>query len=127
MRTSLSFCAALAAAVLVPLAQSAVLPNALFSDHAVLQQGRDVPVWGAARDGERVTVEIAGQKAAAVTKDGRWLVRLKEVPAGGPYTMTISGDNTVTVSDVLVGGSGFAADNRTWSASSASGKGRNRS
>lgn len=103
MRLSLSLRAALAAAVLIPVAQSAVVPNALFSDHAVLQQGREVPVWGTARDGERITVQIAGQKAATVTKAGRWLVRLKAIPAGGPYTMTVSGDNTVTIADLLVG------------------------
>ena len=62
-----------------------------------------MPVWGTASNGERVTVEIAGQKAATTAKDGRWLVRLNALPAGGPYTMTISGENTVTISDVLVG------------------------
>jgi sialate O-acetylesterase len=103
MSLSLSLRAALAAAVLVPVAESAVVPNALFSDHAILQQGREIPVWGTARDGERITVEIAGQKAAAVAKDGRWLVRLRPLPAGGPHTMTISGDNIVTIADLLVG------------------------
>jgi len=99
----LSLGAALAAAVLVPAAQAAVVPHALFSDHAVLQQGRDVPVWGTARDGEQVTVEFAGQKVTTVAHDGRWLVHLAAVPAGGPYTMTIAGDNRVTIADLLVG------------------------
>ena len=91
MRFPLSLWAALAAAVLTPVAQPAVVPNALFSDHAVLQQGRDLPVWGTARDGERVIVDVAGQKASTTAKDGRWLVRLMGLPAGGPYTMTIAG------------------------------------
>jgi len=85
-------------------AQPAVVPNTLFSDHAVLQQGCDLPVWGTAKDGERVTVELAAQKAATVAKDGRWLVRLKALPAGGPYTMTIAGEGSVIkISDLLVG------------------------
>ena len=104
MRLSLSLCTALAAAVLTPVAQPAVVPNTLFSDHAVLQQGCDLPVWGTAKDGERVTVELAAQKAATVAKDGRWLVRLKALPAGGPYTMTIAGEGSVIkISDLLVG------------------------
>jgi sialate O-acetylesterase len=104
MRFPLSLWAALAAAVLTPVAQPAVVPNALFSDHAVFQQGRDLPVWGTARDGERVIVEVAGQKAATRAKDGRWLVRLMALPAGGPYTMTIAGEgNAIKISDLLVG------------------------
>jgi sialate O-acetylesterase len=103
MKISPSLCA-LAAAVLIPEAWSAVVPNPLFSDHAVLQESSELPVWGTAADGEHVIVAIAGQKAATAAKDGRWMVRLHAVPTGGPYTMTISGDrNTVTVSDLLVG------------------------
>ena len=91
MKSTLLFAAVLTTAVLTPAARSAVVPNVLFSDNAVLQQGREVPVWGTATDGERVTVKIAGQEVATTAQNGRWLVRLKPLPAGGPYTMTISG------------------------------------
>jgi hypothetical protein len=92
-----------AVALITPQLTAAVRPNPLFCDHAVLQQNREVPVWGTADEGERVVVEIAGRTAEAVAKDGRWLVRLPELPAGGPYTLTIRGTNTVTFQDVLVG------------------------
>jgi sialate O-acetylesterase len=39
-----------------------VKPNPLFTDGAVLQRGQPVPVWGTARDGERVTVEFNKQQ-----------------------------------------------------------------
>ena len=85
-------------------ARADVLPSRLFSDHAVLQQGRPIPVWGTAAEGERVTVAIAGQSAAANAAGGRWRVELAPLPAGGPYTMTIAGEhNRVVVSDILVG------------------------
>ena len=42
-----------------------VKPSALFSDHAVLQSGMSVPVWGAADPGEKVTVAVAGQTQSA--------------------------------------------------------------
>jgi len=104
MRFPLPLCAILTATVLVSNARSAVAPNPLFSDHAVLQQGRDLPVWGTGDDGEQVTVAIAGQKATTVTMDGRWLVRLPPLASGGPYVMTISGSGkAITISDVLVG------------------------
>jgi sialate O-acetylesterase len=84
-------------------ARADVAPNSLFSDGAVLQQGIAVPVWGTGQDGEKVTVKFADQTATTTVKDGRWMVRLKPLKAGGPFTLTISGNNTVTINDVLVG------------------------
>lgn len=79
-------------------------PDALFSKHAVLQQGIEVPVWGKAPAGQEVTVEIAGQKVTGkASEDGRWMVRLPPLSAGGPHTMIIKGDTTATIDDILVG------------------------
>ncbi len=80
-----------------------VKPNPLFSDGAVLQRGQAVPVWGTARDGEKVTIECGGQKLTTTAQHGAWRVDLKPLTAGGPFTMTLSGDNTVTVKNLLVG------------------------
>jgi len=80
-----------------------VKPHGLFCDNAVLQQGMEIPVWGTARDGETVSVEMAGQSASATAHDGKWEVRLPKLAAGGPYTMTIKGDNTVTLQNIMVG------------------------
>jgi sialate O-acetylesterase len=77
--------------------------NNLFSDGAVLQQGRAVPVWGTGKEGERVTVKVQDQAATTTVKDGRWLVRLKPLKAGGPFVMTVTGENTITINNVLVG------------------------
>ena len=37
----------------------------VFGDHAVVQRGVEVPVWGKATPGAEVTVEFAGQKKSA--------------------------------------------------------------
>jgi sialate O-acetylesterase len=84
-------------------ARGEVKVNGLFTDGAVLQQGRPVPVWGTATDGEKVIVKIQGQTASATAKDGRWMVRFKRLNPGGPFTMTIAGENTVTLTNLLVG------------------------
>jgi hypothetical protein len=79
------------------------LPS-LFSDHAVLQQGVAVPVWGWAEPNEQVTVVLAGQ--TKVTKggvDGAWRVTFDALKAGQTLTLTVKGKNTLTVQDVLVG------------------------
>ena len=49
---------------------------------AVLQQGMVVPVWGTAKDGEKVTVKFQDQEISTIAKDGRWLVKLKPLKAG---------------------------------------------
>ncbi len=80
-----------------------VKPNILFTDGAVLQRGQNVPVWGTANDGEKVTVEFAGQTATTTAQGGKWKLELKPLEAGGPFSMKISGDNEVTVNNLLVG------------------------
>jgi sialate O-acetylesterase len=85
-------------------AKAAVTPNGLIADHMVLQQGVAVPIWGSARDGEKVTVAFAGQAVSTAAKNGRWMVRLAPLKANAtPQTMTIKGDNTLMISDVLIG------------------------
>ncbi|HEY0945058.1 MAG TPA: sialate O-acetylesterase [Opitutaceae bacterium] len=77
----------------------------LFQDHAVLQQGKPVPVWGRADAGEKVTVTFAGQTAhATADADGRWILYLDTLPANAtPAELVATGRNTVIVRDVLVG------------------------
>src|SRR5215813_13647343 len=76
---------------------------ALISDGMVLQQGIAVPLWGWADEGESVTVQFQGQKVTARAKDGKWVVRLKPLKAGGPCTLTVSGKNKIELKNVLVG------------------------
>ena len=80
-----------------------IKPNGLFSEGAVLQQGIRVPVWGSARDGEPVTVKFQGQEVRTIAKDGGWKIELEPLKAGGPFTLTLVGDNTISFSDVWVG------------------------
>jgi sialate O-acetylesterase len=85
------------------LASADVKPHVLFTDGAVLQRDIPVPVWGTADDGEKVTVKFQGQEVSTTAKDGKWMVKLAELKAGGPSTLTIEGKNKVEVVDVLVG------------------------
>lgn len=85
-------------------AHATVRLPALVGDHMVLQRNAPVPVWGWAAPGEQVTVLFRGQRYSATpAATGRWQVSLPAQPAGGPYTMTIQGQNTLTVQDILVG------------------------
>jgi len=99
--TTLYCCAFLLGAV--GLRAEVKLPS-LLSDGLVLQQGAKVNIWGTADPGERVAVSLERQQASEVAEnDGRWKVKLGPFNAGGPFTMTIAGKNTLTLHDVLVG------------------------
>jgi sialate O-acetylesterase len=79
------------------------LPS-IFGSHMVLQQGQKDRVWGRAEPGEEVTVKIGDQaKTTKAGDDGKWMVTLDPLPAGGPHTLTVKGRNTITLDDVLVG------------------------
>jgi sialate O-acetylesterase len=95
--------AVLLSAFLAGRADAAVKPHGLFTDGMVLQQGTKVPLWGTADNDEKVTVRCQGQEASAIAKDGKWMVHLKDLKAGGPFELTIQGTNTITLKDVLVG------------------------
>jgi sialate O-acetylesterase len=76
----------------------------LFTDHMVLQRNVPVNIWGWANKGEKVTVTINQQRKSVKTdQTGKWLIQLDPLQAGGPYTITITGKNTITLHDVLVG------------------------
>ncbi len=91
------------AALAVGLWAEVKLP-ALLSDGMVLQRDLPVHVWGRADPGEDVRVEFRGQLAVAETDaEGRWEVYLKPVAAGGPFTLTVRGNNEVAIADVQVG------------------------
>jgi len=79
------------------------LPS-IIGENMVLQQGKPIPIWGWADAGEKVTVKIDRRKETTTAdRNGRWKVVLNEMKAGGPYTMTISGNNQVELYNVLVG------------------------
>src|SRR5271170_4342434 len=77
---------------------------AIISDNMVLQQKTKVTVWGEADPNEKVTVKI-GAVTQSVTSgvDGHWAMKLPVMKAGGPYDMTISGRNKITILNVMVG------------------------
>jgi Carbohydrate esterase, sialic acid-specific acetylesterase len=95
----------LATALLIHPAAADVRLPALFSDHMVIQQDHEVPVWGWASPGEAVSVAIAGleQKTTADAK-GKWSVKLGKLPAKKEAAaLTVKGKNEIIINDVLIG------------------------
>lgn len=77
----------------------------LVSDGMVLQRNTDIKIWGWAAAGKIVTLEFMGKFFNTTTDvDGKWIIVLSNLKAGGPYSMEISSDNSsITVKNILVG------------------------
>jgi sialate O-acetylesterase len=73
----------------------------LFGDGMILQRDIACPVWGSAAPGEEVSVSILGHsRTAKAGADGRWMLKLDPIPAGGPHELKV---NQLTIRDVMVG------------------------
>ncbi|GAB4406130.1 MAG: hypothetical protein OHK0039_07620 [Bacteroidia bacterium] len=112
----------------LPYALSArVSLHGLFGDHMVLQQSSLTPVWGWADPGEPVAVSASWDQQRIQTyadSRGRWRVDLATPAAGGPFVLRVEGrDNSLAVSDVLVGEVWLAAgqSNMAWPLSASAG------
>lgn len=79
---------------------------ALFTDNMVLQQQRDVKIWGKAEPGRTVTVSTSWNGKTYETTagaDGDWMTEVATPAAGGPYSVTISDGKPVVLRNVLIG------------------------
>lgn len=93
--------------LLISAVQAQISLPAVFADHMVLQQKSDVPVWGWGV--ANATIKVVGSWAphdtvtTVVRPDGNWNVVLKTAEAGGPYSLSISGNGNCELKDVMLG------------------------
>ncbi len=86
----------------------------LFTDHMVLQQKTEAPVWGKAAPGTTVLVQPSWSRQARTAQadaEGNWSVRIA-TPKGSykRHTLTITaGNTTLILNDVLIGEVWFCA------------------
>jgi len=85
-------------------AEAKIKLPAVISDHMVLQQEANVNLWGWAEPGEKIAAKFGDKSAETVTgPDKKWRVRLGTLKAGTTGDLTISGTDSITIKDVLVG------------------------
>jgi sialate O-acetylesterase len=80
----------------------------IFSDHAVLQQDREIHVWGSgATSGQSLELVFGSARiAATVSRAGNWTARLPAQAAnrtGRTLKLLAGGNTAVAIDDVLVG------------------------
>src|SRR4051812_17158164 len=77
---------------------------ALVRDSMILQRDVPVNIWGWAHAGEKISISFNNKKYKTTTgDDGKWMVKLKPMKTGGPYTMQIDASNHITLKEILVG------------------------
>ncbi|QOV87661.1 sialate O-acetylesterase [Humisphaera borealis] len=122
LRTALMAAALPAAFLFAGQANADVKLPAVIGNSMVLQQGQPVPVWGWADDGEKVTVKFGDQTVTTEAAGGKWSVKLAPLTASAkPAEMTVSGKNSITLKDILVGEVWVCSgqSNMEWTVSSA--------
>ncbi|MFH1719927.1 MAG: sialate O-acetylesterase [Planctomycetota bacterium] len=87
-------------------ALAAVKLPAVIGDNMVLQQGKQITIWGWANPGEEVMASVSWHSmkwAVTADEEGKWSFKMNSPEAGGPYEMTISGKNVITIKNIMVG------------------------
>jgi sialate O-acetylesterase len=85
-------------------ARSQVKLPRLIRDSMILQRDSKINIWGWAQKDEKVSIRFNGKTYKSKTAaDGKWMVVLPAMKAGGPYTMDIAASNKISLKDILIG------------------------
>ena len=88
---------------LIQTASATIFLSPLFNDHMVLQRDAAIHIWGTATTNKTITVTFAGKIISTQPQQQVWEVIFPAMQAGGPFTLTISSDNSITIHDILIG------------------------
>jgi len=72
----------------------------------VLQQQSTVKLWGWSNPAEKIWVTTSWDNktdSVVASRDAQWVLEIKTPAAGGPYNIVLKGENTITLSNVLIG------------------------
>jgi sialate O-acetylesterase len=81
------------------------LPSVLAS-HMVLQQNSTVKIWGWSAPAEKILIQTSWNNkldSTVGTRDANWSITIQTPAAGGPYTISLTGENKIILEDIMVG------------------------
>lgn len=80
---------------------------ALFSDHMVLQQNIQAPIWGWGEPNTEIKLTTSWDDqtySVETNRKGEWQLKVSTPTAGGPYSLSVAQNNQkLTVDNVLIG------------------------
>ena len=96
----------LVAAMMAFTAEAEVKLPAFFMDNMVLQQQTTARIWGTATPKKEVKVTLSWSDetyTAKADKEGKFVVEFPTIEAGGPYEVTLSDGEPLTLKNVMLG------------------------
>ena len=96
---------------------------AVIGDNMVLQQNSEVAIWGWGDPGSEIKVSGSWNKdtvKAKISNQSEWKVKIKTPSAGGPFTVSIKGNEEVVLKNIMIGEVWICSgqSNMEWSADS---------
>jgi sialate O-acetylesterase len=79
---------------------------AVIGSHMVLQRNSKITIWGWSDPTEKIKLKAGWDTAtynATGSSGGKWSIDLQAPNAGGPYTISINGHNSIVLDDVMIG------------------------
>ena len=93
--------------LLIPSATEARISlPALFSDNMVIQQEDSVKIWGWTNTQNKIEIKPSWDGSisyADAEDDGSWSIYIETPEAGGPYSLSISDGEEITITNILCG------------------------
>jgi sialate O-acetylesterase len=105
-RISLLFTLSAALVVCATFSFAQVRLPAIIGSHMVLQQNSEAKIWGWCDPNEKIKVTTTWDTTtytATGSPNARWSVQLRTPAAGGPYKISIKGNNSIELEDVMIG------------------------
>ena len=76
----------------------------LVRDSMILQRDANIRIWGWASKDEKISIRFNTKSyKTKADADGKWLLTLPPMKAGGPYTMDITARNRISLKEILIG------------------------
>ena len=76
----------------------------LVRDSMILQRDTKINIWGWAAKNEKINIKFNKKSYKTTTgSDGKWLIQLPPMKAGGPFAMDISGSSKISLKEILIG------------------------
>lgn len=77
----------------------------VYSNHMVIQRNMPINIWGQASSYQNINLYFNNETySTKADENGNWKTSLPKLPAGGPYTLSVSDkDTSIIVNDILIG------------------------